>query len=413
MADTLVTVGPLPTRIDRYPAKMISRLASTLVERYALNATHLLDPFCGSGAVLSAGVARGLRVTGIDLNPFAVLLSKVKVQGFDAELANARCEELLSLAATGKALFPMEWDNKAYWFTPATVRKYEEIRHAARELRLTNSSAGRAVLLAVALSVRPCSRADQRSPKPFISKYARRDRVRRHFDPHRHIRELLSELAALYGRSRRSLADVRQEDIASARGCRGLSLRYSHVITSPPYINAQDYFRNFKLELYVLERILPFRVSDIIHRFIGTERHIEGAVVDSRGAEERRRLVPSLRVLERDSKEQAAIFHRYLQDMAVAFERITQLMAPSGTLVIVCGDNLIGGQHICTWQVLSVMLEKLGFVQFDRFGDRIKNRAVAPTRCGHKGLIKEEIVSAFRLGASPTAAAPERKLGDS
>jgi hypothetical protein len=68
-----------------------------------------------------------------------------------------------------------------------------------------------------------------------------------------------------------------------------------------------------------------------------------------------------------------------------------------GTLVIVCGDNLVGGHPIRTWQLLNSLLERRGFVLFDRFGDEISCRMLAPVRNGHKGLIKEEIISAFRL----------------
>lgn len=48
--------------------------------------------------------------------------------------------------------------------------------------------------------------------------------------------------------------------------------------------------------------------------------------------------------------------------------------------------------------ILNSMVEQRGFELFDSFGDKIRNRAVAPSRCGHKGLIKQENISAFRLG---------------
>jgi hypothetical protein len=83
--------------------------------------------------------------------------------------------------------------------------------------------------------------------------------------------------------------------------------------------------------------------------------------------------------------------------MASAFRAIKRAMCPGGTFVIVCGDNLIGGKRIVTWRVLNEMLVELGFAFFDSFEDTIRNRALAPSRCGHKGLIKQEVVSAFRL----------------
>lgn len=396
MADSSSELIALPTRIDRYPAKMISRLASSLVDRFASDAEHLVDPFCGSGAVLRAGAVNGLQVTGIDVNPFGVLLTGVKLQGFDVQRASSLIQNVLAAAEDGPE-FELGWDKKHYWFTPGTLRKFERIRHAAQKMNLYRSKAGRAVLLAFGLSVRPCSRADQRSPKPFISKYARANRASRHFDPGLTMHDLLGDLSTLYGGRTSGTSAVHHFDMTKATGLNALVSPCSHVITSPPYVNAQDYFRNSKLELYMLEGLLPFKVDDVIHRFIGTERGIERSVLTDAEAEQRRRIVPELIYLEKHKQEQAIIVHRYLRDMATAFKSIRRLMRAEGTLVVVCGDNLIGGRRILTWQVLNSMLENMGFRLFESFGDRIRNRAVAPMRCGHKGLIKQEIVSAFKL----------------
>jgi Na+-transporting NADH:ubiquinone oxidoreductase subunit NqrB len=124
---------------------------------------------------------------------------------------------------------------------------------------------------------------------------------------------------------------------------------------------------------------------------------VDRSVLQDAGAEKRRELVPELRYLEKVKVEQAVVLHRYLRDMASAFQTMKSLVRQSGVVVIVCGDNLIGGRRICTWRVLNEMLDGMGFLLFESFGDRIRNRAVAPRRCGHKGIIKQEMVSAFRL----------------
>jgi hypothetical protein len=180
----------------------------------------------------------------------------------------------------------------------------------------------------------------------------------------------------------------------------------SHVITSPPYINAQDYFRNFKLELYVLEGVLSFSVDRLRERFIGTERGelLGGLAPDLIVGH--LKAVPELRRLTRSSPRLAAVVHRYLYDMGRAFDTISRCLDPNGVVVLVCGDNLVGGFRIRTWRVLQTMLEHKGFVLFDSFSDPIQNRMLAPKRLGHKGLIKEEVVCAFRLGKSARQAAP-------
>ncbi len=374
---------------------MVSHLAQKLVRRYAAGADHLVDPFCGSGAILHAGICNNVRVTGVDINPFAVLLSKVKIQGFRTADAMQLCDQMLCQSKSGDQ-YSLQWPNASYWFTPATLRKYEQIRAAARELKLWDDPAGRAVLLAFALSVRLCSRSDQRSPKPFISKTARSARRGRHFDPRATIRGLVSELADVYGGLSDGEGCVYNIDIVNADGVHQSLLSCSHIVTSPPYLNAQDYFRNSKLELYMLEGLLPFRVKDIINRFVGTERGL-GGIALAGVTETRYQMLPGLRDLEGSEPHRALIVHKYLDDMDSVFHVFRTLLRPGGTLVMVCGDNLVGGKRIVTWRVIGEMLEALGFGLFDRFEDVIKNRTLAPFRKGHKGLIKQEVISAYRL----------------
>ena len=392
----------LPTRLDRYPAKMVSKLADSLLDRYALDAESVLDPFCGSGAVLLAARRRGVAATGVDVNPVASLFSRVKLCGFRAKSARSLAERWVTLAAQTKNVNPVAWDAKDFWFTSGTIHKFEQLRAAGHCLSLSTNTDGLAVLLSYTLSVRLCSRADQRSPKPFISKSARASRLRRHFDPFRMLVELTDELSALYAHfsgtdpapecSRFVLADVASEsDVVARVG------RHTHVITSPPYINAQDYFRNFKLELYLLEGLLPFRVTDIKERFIGTERGELLRDIPPRRLAENRQVCPELHRLEGLSNRQSAIVHRYLSDMNKSFYVVRKCLRPGGSLVLVCGDNLVGGIRLRTWKVLQRMLERSDFQVFDRFVDPIGNRLLAPTRLGHKGLIKEEVVTAFEM----------------
>jgi SAM-dependent methyltransferase len=358
----------------------------------------VLDPFCGSGAVLMAARRRGIPVSGVDINPVAALFSRVKLHGFDSVQARRLVLKWVERSRQCRHLLAVEWESKDYWFTPTVVEKFERLRFVGREMRLHESADGAALLLCFSLAIRLCSRADQRSPKPFISKQAYRIRRGLHFDPYRTILSLLNELSLLYGRraagpsARFLLADLSNDpQIADRLGS------HSHAITSPPYINAQDYFRNFKLELYFLERLLPFRVDDLRTRFIGTERGDLLSGVPEAVIESNFRAVPCLRQLERRDLRLAGVVHRYLHDMGKAFDNVRDCLRPGGCFVLVCGDNLVGGLRIRTWQVLQRMIERLGFELFDRFTDPIGDRLLAPKRSGHKGLIKEEVVSAFRL----------------
>ncbi len=377
---------------------MVSHLADNLVGRYANDAKRLLDPFCGSGAVLLSAQRRGIPVSGIDLNPVAALFSKVKLSGFCQSEAARLAGKLVGSAKKNGHTMPVHWEAKHYWFTAGALAKFERLRAACCDLGLDQSADGTAVLLALALSVRLCSRADQRSPKPFISKQATLMRRGLHFDPYKLIPSLLEELSEFYGTNLpRTNWNFVLSDIVCDTGLPKRIGKHSHVITSPPYINAQDYFRNFKLELHCLEGVLPFSVANVKERFIGTDRGSLLLDIPDEEMKRQRDHLPQLVALGRKSPRSAAIVHRYLYDMGKAFDNIKKCLEKNGTFVLVCGDNLIAGKRIRTWQVLTDMLTERDFELFDSFTDPIGDRLLAPKRCGHKGLIKEEVIQAFRL----------------
>ena len=392
----------VPTYLDRYPAKMVSRLAQLVVRRYVRSSQNrapvrLLDPFCGSGAVLVAAQLSKISATGIDINPYGALLSGVKMEGFDTARAVRLADRVVSVARASSDQFAMELPFKSYWFTPLTLEKIERIRSAAKRLDLSESREGRAVLVCFALSMRLCSRADQRSPKLFISREARHSRSRRHFDPYVFLKTTIREFAAVFGGPRSGCdhlvfaSDIVHDYCLSER----IGL-YSHVVTSPPYINAQDYYRSCKLELFALEGLLQFRVRSIRDRFVGSERGSNISVTPRWQRSINREVAPEVVEIESKSRHLAGVVHRYLYDMSAALETTAGCLGQDGELILVCGDNLVGGVRICTWRALRMLLERCGFSMYDSFRDRIQNRVLPPHRRGHKGLIKEEVVSAYR-----------------
>ena len=380
---------------------MVSHLARTLVDRYlpapsGSTGLSVFDPFCGSGSVIVPAAQQGFAVSGLDLSPYAALLTKVKLEGFDPHVASDLASQLVAEAKSSLKSMSMNWSLKSYWFSSWSLHEIERLRAAAVRLELDSSREGRAILLAMALSMRLCSRADQRSPKPFISRTARETRLNSTYDPCGTVVGLVAKLSELYGGIRLGMHRVFAADICST-AVRKLDIGiHSHIITSPPYINAQDYFRNSKFELHLLEGILPFRVRDIRDVFVGTERGHLLKDIPAVFTDQCFSLVPELDAIRLVSPRLAMVVQRYLYDMSNSFVNASSFLARDGKLVLVCGDNLVGGFRICTWRVLHSMLRSLGFALRDSFRDEIRNRSVPPNRKGHKGLIKEEVVCAYQ-----------------
>jgi DNA modification methylase len=85
--------------LHNYPAMMVCPISRNIIrlvkEIQPVNA--LLDPFAGSGTVLVEGMLSGIGiVAGNDINPLALLLTKVKTTAIENEPLNKEADELLT-----------------------------------------------------------------------------------------------------------------------------------------------------------------------------------------------------------------------------------------------------------------------------------------------------------------------------
>ena len=113
-----------------YPAMMIPQVARRLLKTFGKRGDVVLDPFCGSGTVLVEAKMMGMPAWGIDMNPLALLLTRVKTTPIDAALLQRHALRLLDAyqedcrrieADPDIALVP-DFFNIAYWFKPEVSR---------------------------------------------------------------------------------------------------------------------------------------------------------------------------------------------------------------------------------------------------------------------------------------------------
>jgi len=72
--------------LHKYPATMLPQIGIKLFKDFDIKAKSLLDPYCGSGSSFIVGSDVGIKVmSGFDLNPLAVLISKVKFTQLDID----------------------------------------------------------------------------------------------------------------------------------------------------------------------------------------------------------------------------------------------------------------------------------------------------------------------------------------
>jgi len=132
--------------IHSYPAMMIPQIARRLIELYSKEGEILLDPFCGSGSSLVEAKLKGLFSYGIDINPLARLIAKVKTTLIEPELFKKYVNELKSkiINTEIKNSFNKinidlpESINLEFWFKKEVIRKLAILKELINEVSEKN-----------------------------------------------------------------------------------------------------------------------------------------------------------------------------------------------------------------------------------------------------------------------------------
>lgn len=118
-----------------YPARMHPEIAKRLIAKYASDTKKVVfDPFMGSGGVLVEALLHGNNSIGIDVNPFAVLLSKVKTTTILPAKLQKTFEEILAKAQSDYSK-KIRYDNTpksfnlSFWYKPDVSYKLSILKH--------------------------------------------------------------------------------------------------------------------------------------------------------------------------------------------------------------------------------------------------------------------------------------------
>jgi site-specific DNA-methyltransferase (cytosine-N4-specific) len=244
--------GYLTHSLHPYPAKFIPQIPETLIRELSSVGDVVADIFCGSGTTLVEALRLKRHAIGIDANPLAGLISRVKTtklspeELLQAEEHRFLCERLATqiqsregdLFASGAAFISEGWRPRPevceFWFLPHVVEELAELRRLIGEI--PNDAPRNLCLIALSAIVVAVSKQDS------DTRYVRRekrilpgDTVRRYTTQLRlaiaAVRELPDQI------ENRCACRILNEDIL----CTPDTGPFELVVTSPPYPNAYSY----------------------------------------------------------------------------------------------------------------------------------------------------------------------------
>lgn len=345
--------------VHAYPAKFIAEIPRTLLEILPIPPdAAVLDPFCGSGTALVEAQRCGLASAGIDLNPIACLITRVKTGQIPPDMDKVG-RVVVKTALRAEDIIIPNIPNLNHWFVP-------EVQGALAALSSTITTAPAEYLdvlrLALSSIVVRVSNQDSNTRYAAVQKQVTKDDVFRHFlSSISRIYQALSERSYPLTSTQTLNADTLTIDPSLIARPVGL------VITSPPYPNAYEYWLYHKYRMYWL----GFDPIEVRENEIGARCHFF-----------------------RRNGHTADDFRR---QMTVTLELLDRLLIPNGFACFVIGRSRIHGKIVDNALILAEVALALGFEIFFT-----TDRSLATNRKSFNpsyGQIRSETILVLRRGS--------------
>ncbi len=332
--------------VHPFPARMAPELALNSLS--SLNANSIvLDPMAGSGTVLRQALSMGHHALGFDMDPLAVLMSRVWTSSVDKAAVQEELDSLLKESEqVDLRTDRLPWHDHEtqqfvrYWFGDAQRKALTRLAFVMdRRRQSLRSDIRRAALdvLQVAMS-RIIVTKEQCASLARDTSHSRPHRVALTSDYDvvegykRSVAQLVTRLegnqslAKKHGTVNVSLGDARAISLADAS--------VDAIMTSPPYLNAIDYMRGHRLSLVWLGHSIS-ELRTIRSNTVGTERSYD---IRCATAEE---IAIAMCDLNRLAPNQQRMIIRYAGDLNLMMRQAARVLKVNGTATYVLGNSCL------------------------------------------------------------------------
>lgn len=345
----------------------------SVIGSYCPNANGVFDPFSGTGTTPLTASRLGKKAYFSEINPILQFLTASKVIALTlpdrqrvalathlVELKETLDERIdmssqdSRLRQTYKAAF-----GESEFFDNDELADVLRCRTLIDDIGRTAPLTARFVTIAVFRALIPASRLIRRGDLRFkTEKELARGQVK--------LRDEIRKALEIMACDLRDLSLINQAPILLLENAKNLEriaeLSIDAVITSPPYLNGTNYFRNTKVELWFLRCIqAPNDLSRF--RFGSLTAGINDVTVGKPVGEIPTCALPVLQALEAHAYDariprMVACFASEMHEIVLA---LAKHLRKNGTIVIDIGDSSYAGVHVPTDRFIAESLDIAGF----------------------------------------------------
>jgi DNA modification methylase len=409
-----------------YPAKFIPHVPYYVISKYLkIKDRIVLDPFAGSSSTAIESLHQGHNSICIDINPLTNFLTKVKTQRINFNLSrqtplkldpflengiyNPKTEkrnsihlnDLIKQMSKSMEVFHPRWKNIDHWYP-------EEFKHILTQIwgfiysieddypeefmnliKLTALYISRFLSYA-ARDVPKLFRSKRRikqveelrrkiKSNPDIPYITYRKTLMKYYNQMMQLTKVLNEKNITpeyeYQITPENIRcnETNKRKIICLGGTDVLSYIFpldeefiDLIITSPPYVYAQEYMRSTKLDLYWLDLVDDTRVRELTKKELGTKRNTDTEQIKSKlqNINSFNSTMDILENQERKKYEKGSNYtlqtYNYFYDMYMIIEKVNRYLNQKGIFGLFIGNPTILGYQVPCHKIFYEIFVDLG-----------------------------------------------------
>ena len=377
---------------------MHPEIAKRLIEKYATDTKKVVfDPFMGSGGVLVEALLHGNNSIGIDVNPFAVLISRVKTLTIQGARLEKRFNEILTKSKSDyndKTHYDnspkSESLNLKFWYKPDVIKKLEILKH-----HIFNLDDSKSVIDFFKVCFSLTSRKASNQRNSIYKIYRMSNEQMSSFNPDvfaiftEVCKNNIKKMNDLYSSSKKAkafpiLGDSRQVSEAFSQIPEEIldDDKVHLVVTSPPYGDHQTTvaYGQFSKHPGLWLDLPQEKLFDVDSIGLGGKKKKEISDLDSP------LLDKTLKQVEKNDKElsknkkptRANDVYSFFYDLDKCLEQISAVLKPNqGHCCFVVANRTVRRIKIPTDQIIVELGKKYGLKYYDTIYRTIANKAMA------------------------------------
>lgn len=401
-------------RLFMYPAMMVPAAQTAVIEAVAEvlpDRINAIDPFMGSGTSLMSCMERGYNVFGQDINPFAVLLSKVKVTFYDIEgLRNSfKCLKETIEIDKGSSV-DISFTNIDKWFKQSVQIDFSKLRRAI--ISEKNIDYRRFYWVIFSEVVRIGS--NDRTSTFKLHKRCDEDIAKRKID-------VINEFYQLASRGIEDLENYKNKLIEEGHLCNNqysgsaeiawgntqikieTEKSYDLLVSSPPYgdnMTTVTYGQTCYLPLQWIDPLdieCPFEylktTQEIDRQSLGG--HINGKELDNKMSILFGKSASLLNFYNSIPKEERPKYNKtisFMYDFDESLDNIIAVMNPDAFYIWTIGNRFVGGREVPNSNVLTDLMNSHGIKLLFKAERQILNKKQAKKNSQSRTMEKEHIL---------------------